>query len=115
MRSNPVTSATKGTSQPNPKIQTETLPGWELDFSPAEEPNFKVGVSPGIFSTPALKRRLEVELFPGALKRSFPRINAGAPTRKNAPRVLPGRGWPSLRIRRSHENKPSGCPVLARF
>jgi hypothetical protein len=35
---------------------------------------------------------LEVELFPGALKRSFPRINAGAPTKKNAPRVLHARG-----------------------
>jgi hypothetical protein len=45
-----------------------------------------MGFSLGIFSTSALKRRLEVELFPGALKRSFPRINAGAPTKKNAPR-----------------------------
>jgi len=29
---------------------------------------------------PALKRMIKVELFPGALKRSFPRMNAGAPT-----------------------------------
>ena len=29
---------------------------------------------------PALKRMIKSRLFPGALKRSFPRLNAGAPT-----------------------------------
>jgi hypothetical protein len=29
---------------------------------------------------PALKRMIKVEALPGALKRSFPRMNAGAPT-----------------------------------
>src|SRR5208282_5018381 len=29
---------------------------------------------------PALKRTIKGEAFPGALKRSFPRMNAGAPT-----------------------------------
>jgi hypothetical protein len=53
--------------------------------------NSKMGFSLGIFSTPALKRMIKVELFPGALKRSFPRINAGAPTKKNAPRGLHAR------------------------
>jgi hypothetical protein len=38
-----------------------------------------MGFSPGTFSIPALKRMIKVELFPGALKRSFPRINAGLP------------------------------------
>jgi hypothetical protein len=33
---------------------------------------------------PALKRMVVVGLFPGALKRSFPRINAGAPTKNPA-------------------------------
>jgi hypothetical protein len=40
----------------------------------------KMGFSPGISRCPALKRRIRVEAFPGALKRSFPRMNAGAPT-----------------------------------
>jgi hypothetical protein len=33
---------------------------------------------------PALKREIGVGLFPGALKRSFPRINAGAPTQSSS-------------------------------
>ena len=32
MRSNALTSATKGTSLPDPKIQTETLPGIETNL-----------------------------------------------------------------------------------
>jgi hypothetical protein len=47
----------------------------------------KMGFSPGISrcpfapqGKPALKRTNRVEPFPGALKRSFPRMNAGAPT-----------------------------------
>src|ERR1035437_4121596 len=39
------------------------------------------------FRCPALKRMIKVETFPGALKRSFPRINAGAPTKKYTPWV----------------------------
>jgi hypothetical protein len=31
---------------------------------------------------PALRRLIKVETFPGALKRSFPRINAGAATKE---------------------------------
>jgi hypothetical protein len=41
----------------------------------------KLGFSPGISRCPALKRRIRLEAFPGALKRSFPRMNAGAPTK----------------------------------
>ena len=36
---------------------------------------------------PALKRRIKHQAFPGALKRSFPRINAGASTKKYASQV----------------------------
>jgi hypothetical protein len=40
----------------------------------------KMGFSPGISPCPALKRTIRIEALPGALKRSFPRMNAGAPT-----------------------------------
>jgi hypothetical protein len=33
---------------------------------------------------PALKRARKVETFPGALKRCFPRMNAGAPTTEHS-------------------------------
>jgi hypothetical protein len=87
-------------SRLRPKAQASQTPRFKLRHYPAgswtlvqrKASNSKMGFSPGVSSTPALKRRLEVELFPGALKRSFPRINAGAPTRKNAPRVLHARG-----------------------
>jgi hypothetical protein len=42
--------------------------------------DLKLGFSPGISRCPALKRTNRVEPFPGALKRSFPRMNAGAHT-----------------------------------
>ncbi len=57
----------------------------KLDFSPAEEwPILKWALAPG-FAIPALKRRIRAHRFPGALKRSFPRINAGASTQKPNP------------------------------
>ena len=41
--------------------------------------------------TQTLKRKIEVESLPGALKRSFPRINARAPTKGvHSLGVLPG-------------------------
>src|SRR5664279_2461157 len=61
-----------------------------------------MGFSPGILSTPTLKRMIKVELFSGALKHSFPRINAGAPTKKNAPPVLPARGRTRLGRHQRH-------------
>jgi hypothetical protein len=39
---------------------------------------------------PALKRHTRIEFFPGALKRSFPRMNAGAPTEEKAPAEAQG-------------------------
>jgi hypothetical protein len=44
---------------------------------------FSLGISRCPFAPqgkPALKRAIRVEAFPGALKRSFPHINVGAPT-----------------------------------
>lgn len=53
----------------------------EPDFRPAEKwLQFKRGFSPGNFEGPALKRNIKFKAFFGALKRSFFRINAGAPT-----------------------------------
>jgi hypothetical protein len=46
-----------------------------------------MGFRPG-FRCPALKRVTKVETFSGALKHSFPRIDAGAPTKKYTPWVL---------------------------
>jgi hypothetical protein len=46
-----------------------------------------MALAPG-FRCPALKRVIKVETFSGALKHSFPRINAGAPTKKYTPSVL---------------------------
>src|ERR1019366_1249727 len=48
--------------------------------SSGKQVDFEMGFSPG-FSNPGAKARDQRRTFPGALKRSFPRINAGAPTR----------------------------------
>jgi hypothetical protein len=40
------------------------------------------------FRIAGAKARDQSPTFPGALKRSFPRINAGAPTKKYIPRVM---------------------------
>jgi hypothetical protein len=45
------------------------------------------GFKPWDFSRPALKRMIGVQLVPGALKRSSPRMNAGAPTNFRTPRA----------------------------
>ena len=42
--------------------------------------DLKTGFSPGSSRRPAVKRTTRVEAFPEALKPSFPRMNAGAPT-----------------------------------
>ena len=58
----------------------------EMDFSPAEErSNFRWALAPG-FLHPGAKAHDRSRAFHGALKRSFPRINAGAPTKKYTPR-----------------------------
>ena len=60
----------------------------ELDFSPAEERrDFEMGFSPG-FLIPGAKARDQHRALTGALKRSFPRMNAGAPTKKYIPRIM---------------------------
>jgi hypothetical protein len=52
----------------------------ELDFSPAEKLlNFAMGFSPGASMPGAKALDLKTCVCPGALKRSFPRMNAGAP------------------------------------
>ena len=54
----------------------------ELDFSPAEKRAILKWALALDFPMPALKRiMIRVEL-PGALKRSYPRINAGASTQR---------------------------------
>ena len=73
---------------PVPAWVTETLDAWlaaaEIGppskiFNPSVDIAAKERVcEPG--KAPALKRMINVEFFPGALKRSFPRMNAGAPT-----------------------------------
>ena len=60
----------------------------ELDFSPAErESILKWALAPGFLDSGA-KARHQSRTFPGALKRSFPRINAGAFTKKYTPKGL---------------------------
>src|ERR1017187_6714059 len=60
----------------------------ELDFSPAEERrDFEMGFSPG-FLIPGAKARDQHRALTGALKRSVPRMNAGAPTKKYIPRIM---------------------------
>ena len=54
----------------------------ELDFSPAEKERFLKWASALGSSIPGAKAHDQSRTFPGALKRSFPRINAGAPTKK---------------------------------
>jgi hypothetical protein len=52
----------------------------ELNFSSAKkasDPKWALALE---LATPALKRMIKLETFSGALKRSFPRINARAPT-----------------------------------
>ena len=56
----------------------------ELDFSPAEKESILKWALARDFSIPSAKARDQSRTFPGALKRSFPRINAGAPTKKYA-------------------------------
>src|SRR5450759_1027229 len=59
-----------------------------MDFkSSGKAFSLKIGFKPRDLPGPALKRMVKVEAFPGALKRSFPRINAGAPTRDLTPWV----------------------------
>jgi hypothetical protein len=55
----------------------------ELDFSPAEKRSIfrERALALGFLQTSA-KAHDQVQLFPGALKRSSPRMNAGAPTKK---------------------------------
>jgi hypothetical protein len=43
----------------------------------------------GTLDGPALKRTIKSEFFPGALKRSVPRMNAGAPTRRLQSKLRP--------------------------
>ena len=60
----------------------------DLDFSPAEERrDFEMGFSLG-FLIPGAKARDQHRALTGALKRSFPRMNAGAPTKKYIPRIM---------------------------
>ena len=56
----------------------------ELDFSPAENKSILKWALALVF-VPGAKARDQSRPFPGALKRSFPRINAGAPTKKCCP------------------------------
>src|SRR6185437_8340884 len=57
-----------------------------------------VGFSPGVF--PALKRKIKIERIPAALKRCFPRMNAGAPTRE----ILRAKEALRMTIRHSRSN-----------
>ena len=61
----------------------------KLDFNPAlRESLLRRALAPDV-SSPALKRMMiRVEAFPGALKRSFPHINAGASTKKCNARAI---------------------------
>jgi hypothetical protein len=62
----------------------------ELNFSSAKkasDPKWALALE---LATPALKRMIKLETFSGALKRSFPRINAGAPTEKGMTETSPG-------------------------
>jgi hypothetical protein len=60
--------------------------GGELDFSPAKKASIlKMGFSPG-FSIPSAKAHDQSRTLAGALKHSFPRMNAGAPTKQPAAR-----------------------------
>jgi hypothetical protein len=53
----------------------------KLDFSPAGEVDFEMGFSPG-YLDPSAKAHDQGRTPLGALKRSYPRMNAGAPTGK---------------------------------
>ncbi len=59
----------------------------ELDFSPAEKCSISIWALAPVVQIPGAKARDQSSTSPGALKRSFPRINAGAPTKSYIPPV----------------------------
>jgi hypothetical protein len=61
----------------------------------------------GLKAPPALKRIMKARLFPGALKRSFPRMNAGASTTNCG--VLTQTLWPAARPEAAAPRTDSRC------
>ena len=53
----------------------------EMDFSPAEKASMLKWALAPVFLGPSAKAHNLCRTFPGALKRSYPRINAGASTK----------------------------------
>jgi hypothetical protein len=102
----------RGSLQPLPSVEKRILvealcfSRGKLDFSPAEgRSKVRTGFSPGRFPRPALKRMINIKLFPATLKRCFPLLKQRASTK-----IRFSRPYPDFLLRAASNDHVCGSP-----